>query len=192
MLCGADLKGLMLARLAESDTFYKHGKSRPRLAKLLASAGGLNGERVRIEVMRKETGRQLEHAVIFDPADALYLGCSAATVRAVCAIAPECAPGKWDARLLKRDPEVVRAFVPTRTSILHDSKNTAALLNVLARNGFDAEVRIVCGWEGKVTEKMLQGAVETASMEGMASTAALLMEAKNRKFGMPSPKSLEL
>ena len=190
LLCGADLKGLMLACLAESDTFYKHGKSRPRLAKLLASAGGLNGERVKIEVMRKEAGRQLEHAVIFDPADALYLGCSAATVRAVCAIAPECAPGKWDARLLKRDPEVVRAFVPHLDPSRF--KNTAALLNVLARNGFDAEARIVCGWEGKVTEKMLQGAIETASMEGMASTAALLMEAKNRKFGMPSPKSLEL
>lgn len=190
LLCGADLKGLMLACLAESDTFYKHGKSRPRLAKLLASAGGLNGERVKIEVMRKEAGRQLEHAVIFDPADALYLGCSAATVRAVCAIAPECAPGKWDARLLKRDPEVVRAFVPHLDPSRF--KNTAVLLNVLARNGFDAEARIVCGWEGKVTEKMLQGAIETASMEGMASTAALLMEAKNRKFGMPSPKSLEL
>ncbi len=190
LLCDADLKGLMLACLAEPDTFYKRGKPRPRLAKLLASAGGLNSERVKIEVMRKEAGRQLEHAVICDPADALYLGCSAATVRAVCAIAPECAPDKWNARLFKRDPEVVRAFVP----YLDPSRfrNAAPLLSMLARNGFDAEARIVCDWEGKVTEKMLQGAIETASMEGMVSTAAMLMEAKNRKFGTPSPKSLEL
>ncbi len=188
MLCPKDLKGLMLACLAESsDSIYMCGKPKPKLARLLAKCGGLNEEYVTLHVQR---GPQNHHADICDIEDLLYPGCSTVVAKAVCSIAPERISSMWDQRYLKQDPEVVRALVPHLDP--KGFKNTGALLNLLAQSGYDSEIKIVCKWDGAITEKMMQKAIESASSAGKASTAALLMDLKGNMFEGASANSLEL
>lgn len=188
LLCPKDLKGLMLACLAESsDSIYMCGKPKPKLARLLAKCGGMNGEYVTLHVQR---GPQNHHADICDIEDLLYPGCSTVVAKAVCSIAPERISGMWDQRYLKQNSEVVRILVPYLDPTAF--KNAGALLNVLAKNGFDDEVKRVCKWEGVITEKMLEKAIETASETGQTATTALLIDLKGRMFGDSSGTSLEL
>ena len=188
LLCLKDLKGLMLACLAESsDPIYMRGKPKPRLARLLARCGGLNGECATLHVQR---GFQSHHADVCGIEDLLYPGCSIGVAKAVCSIAPERIPDMWDRRYLRQGPEVVRVLVPYLDP--NGFKNTAALLNLLAQNGYDAEIDIVCKWDGATTEGMMQKAIESASSAGKISTVALLMDLKGSMFADASVKSLEL
>lgn len=187
LLDAKDLKGLMLASLAEWNENYSCGNPKPELALLLAKCGGLNDEQVWLHVQR---GSQYRHADIRSVDDLLYPGCSTAVAKAVCSIAPDRIAGLWDGRFLRQDPEVVRILVPHLD--LASCKNTGALLNLLAKNGYDAEIKMVCQREGLVTEKMMQKAIEAASTEGKVSTTALLMSLKASMFEGESPKSLEL
>lgn len=188
LFCPKDLKGLMLACLAESsDSMYMCGKPKPKLARLLARCGGMNGECVTLHVQR---GPRNHHADVCGVEGLLYPGCSIGVAKAVCSIAPERIPDMWDQRYLKQDPEVVRVLVPHLDP--KGFRNTAALLNLLAQNGYDAEIDIVCKWDGAITERMMQKAIEAASSAGKIPTAALLMDLKGSMFEDASVESLEL
>lgn len=188
LLCPKDLKGLMLACLAESSgPYYMCGKPKPELASLLAKYGGLNGEHITLYVQR---GLQNHRAYVRGIEDLLYPGCSSVVAEAVCSIAPKRISSLWDQRFLKHDPEAVKALVPHLSP--KGFKNTSALLNLLARNGYDAEIKIMCKWDGATTEKMMQKAIESATSAGKTSTAALLMDLKESMFEGASANSLEL
>lgn len=188
LLCSKDLKGLMLACLAESSgPYYMCGKPKPELASLLAKCGGLNEEPITLYVRR---GLQNHRAYVRGIEDLLYPGCSSVVAEAVCSIAPKRISSLWDQRFLKHDPEAVKALVPHLSP--KGFKNTSALLNLLARNGYDAEIKIVCKWDGATTEKMMQKAIESATSAGKTSTAALLMDLKESMFEGASANSLEL
>lgn len=61
-------------------------------------------------------------------------------------------------------------------------RNMGALLSLLAKSGYDAEVKRACGWKGAVTEKMMQKAIDEASSAGNVSTVALLMDLRAKLF----------
>lgn len=188
LLCSKDLKGLMLACLADSSNpYYMGGKPKFKLARLLAKCGGLNRECVILHIQR---GPQRHHAYVREVEDLLYPGCLPGVAEAVCSIAPKRISSLWGQRFLKHDPEVVKTLVPHLSP--KGFKNTSALLNLLARNGYDAEIKIVCKWDGATTEKMMQKAIESAASAGKTSTAALLMDLKESMFEGASANSLEL
>ncbi len=53
---------------------------------------------------------------------------------------------------------------------------------MLIDEGREKEVRVVCGWDGKVTKKMMAQAIERASAQGNVSMRAVLMEMNERMF----------
>ena len=187
LLCPRDLKGLMLACLAESFRHYLCGAPRPELAQLLADAGGINDEAVCLHVIR---GPYRQQDDIEDIDDLLFPGCSPVVARYVCAHIPERIADLWDVRYLEQDPKVVRTLVPYLDP--HRLQNVPALLDVLARNGFDDAVKTVGDWQHGLTARDLVHAIELASGAGRISTAALLMDIKNESFGTAAATSLEL
>lgn len=187
LLCPRDLKGLMLACLAESFRHYLCGAPRPELAQLLADAGGINGEAVCLHVIR---GPYRQQDDVEDIDDLLFPGCSPIVARYVCAHIPERIADLWDVRYLEQDPRVVRMLVPHLDP--QRLQSIPALLDVLARNGFDDAVKTVCDWQHGLTAQDLVHAIELASGAGRISTAALLMDIKNESFGAAAATSLEL
>lgn len=187
LLCPRDLKGLMLACLAESFRHYLCGGPRPELAQLLADVGGINDEAVCLHVIR---GPYRQQDDIEEIEDLLFPGCSPIVARYVCAHIPERIADLWDERYLEQDPRVVRTLVPHLDP--QRLQNIPALLDVLARNGFDDAVKTVCDWQHGLTAHDLVHAIELASGAGRISTAALIMDIKNESFGAAAATSLEL
>ena len=155
LLCPRDLKGLMLACLAESFRHYLCGGPRPELAQLLADAGGVNDEAVCLHVIR---GPYRQQDDIEELEDLLFPGCSPIVARYVCAHIPERIADLWDVRYLEQDPRVVRTLVPYLDP--QRLQNVPALLDVLARNGFDDMVKTVCDWQYGLTAQDLVHAIE--------------------------------
>lgn len=191
LLCPKDLKGLFLACLSGGRTSRPMPEQdRMKLAALLADAGALNDEQVILGYKLEEwTFMQRcskllpkgSSPIVPELAGIIHGGCSPEVAAAICKLAPGQVPLFWDVNYIKRFPSMVRAMVP----FLDRSwfKNVSILLNMLAENGWEEEVRIVCGWKGGVTRKMIEKAIGRASSSGNASVEALLLELNNQLFG---------
>ncbi len=198
LLCPKDLKGLMLACLGggRTDSLMRQHE-RLKLAKTLSGNGGLNDEEVTLAYLIKES-RFLDKkqfgegtpSVVRDFAAIAHRGCTPATVSAMCTMAPGFANEIWSADLIKSFPKTAIAFVPHIDP--KGFRNTSALLNMLIDEGREKEVRVVCGWDGKVTKKMMVQAIERASSNGNVSMRAVLMEMNERMVDGASGNGLEL
>jgi len=98
----------------------------------------------------------------------------------MCTMAPGFANEIWSADLIKSFPKTAMAFVPYIDP--KGFRNTSALLNMLIDEGREKEVRVVCGWDGRVTKKMMVQAIERASSNGNVSMRTALMEMNERMF----------
>lgn len=191
LLGSKDLKGLFLACLSGGRTSRPMSEQdRLKLAALLVDAGALNDEQVILGYKLEEwtfmqrCSKLLSKgspSIAPELAGIIHGGCSPEVAATICRLAPEQIPLFWDANYIKRFPSMVRAMVP----FLDQSwfKNVSILLNMLAENGWEEEVRIVCGWKGKVTKKMMEKAIDRVSSDGNASMGALLMELNDQMFG---------
>ena len=188
LLCPKDLKGLMLACLegGRTDRLMRQNE-RLKLAKTLSGNGGLNDEEVTLAYLIKESRyldkKQLGEgapSVVRDFAAIARRGCAPAAVSAMCTMAPGFANEIWSADLIKSFPKTAMAFVPYIDP--KGFRNTSALLNMLIDEGREKEVRVVCGWDGKVTKKMMVQAIERASSNGNVSMRTALMEMNERMF----------
>ncbi|MDO4850199.1 MAG: hypothetical protein Q4B45_10585, partial [Coriobacteriia bacterium] len=122
-------------------------------------------------------------SVVRDFAAIAHRGCAPATVSAMCAMAPGFANEIWSADLIKSFPKTAMAFIPYIDP--KGFRNTSALLNMLIDEGREKEVRDVCGWDGKVTKKLMTQAIERASANGNVSMRAVLIEMNDQMFDRP-------
>lgn len=191
LLCPKDLKGLMLACLegGRTDRPMKQ-RDRLKLARTLSDNGGLNDEEVTLAYLVKES-RYLDKkqfgegapSVIRDFAAIAHRGCAPAAVSAMCTMVPGFANEIWSADLIKSFPKTAMAFIPYIDP--KGFRNTSALLNMLVDEGREKEVCAVCGWDGKVTKKMMAQAIERASANGNVSMRAVLIEMNDQMFDRP-------
>ncbi len=201
LLGAKDLKGLMLGCLSRWWDDRGLRKKAVNLARHLAEIGAINNSdvitgakasyssywldgagRERLSKLPSKTGQ--------DFAALLHSGVSPEAAAAIFDLMPECAEGLWEAGFITRSPEMARAIVPYLNEPWFG--NAGALLSMLAKNGWDEEAKTVCGWEGKVTEKMMEKAIAAAQAAGQTSAVATLLQLKAERFGGGGGGGLEL
>ncbi|MCI9261633.1 leucine-rich repeat domain-containing protein [uncultured Adlercreutzia sp.] len=165
LLSTVDLKGLIMAALVDSGDCYRSVKLKQGLAKKLYKIAAQESASVPLVY---QDARQSHWHAIEQYEGILYPGCATETVEAVCAVMPDRVAAMWDPgfiRYLDAAKKMVAYLDPETFS------NTAALLNLFAKNGCTDEIRIMEKRGFAVTEKMRAGAAALAREAGFSATA---------------------
>ena len=178
LLRATDLKGLLLASLAESDEIYLCTRPKTSLAATLAKYGALNDDEVTLCVQR---GMQGHYADIHELSDVLFPRCSPNVVKTVAKLDPNAVGIAWDKSFLNGDIETLKTMVPYLS--LQYVGSATSLINALAKNGCVDELKIISEWDGAFNEKNIETSLAYASKNGHTETTAFLVALNAELFG---------